>query len=329
MGDVWGRERDLYTQVWIGGALAKVGRPAAGFRVVAWADSADDFRFMCEEYRRALQPIVPGTLDTVVIGYHWKIVQQLNARPAVHRKFLNCGTRRDGRISTTRRYRIDKQPWGGIPPEGWSRKYFGHRTLPCSIVGYRDSAALPRTILLIRNVYGNQLEALLHVPAVEKKIHRLILIGSCGGLKQELRVGDLILPRETTSGDRAWRSAGSRPWMRVPRWLEGRLRSARVFSVFSPLEKTLSRLKQIQMIGADVVDVEFASLARFLNSRPGQQMWAKVLMIVSDLPGCGASLSELSDRELELEPAFIEMADVLIAEPDLDCPSDHAIPLNR
>ncbi len=329
VGDVWGRERDLHTQSLIGGALAQAGRPAAGFRVVAWPAPVDDFQFMCDEYRRALQPIVPGTIDTVVIGYHWKVVQQLNARLAVHHKFPNRWTIRDGRISTTWRYRIDKESLGSIPQEGWSRRYLDHRTLPCSIIFYRDSAARPRTMLLTRNVYGDQLEALLQVLAVEKKIHRVILIGSCGGLNQELRIGDLILPTETASGERAFKTAEIQPWARTPRWLEGRMRPARVFSVFSPLEETLPRLERLQALGADVVDVEFSSMARFLESRPGRQMWSKALLIVSDLPGRGASLSELSDRELELEPAFIEMADCLIAELDIDRPSDHTIPLNH
>ncbi|HNV68305.1 MAG TPA: hypothetical protein PKO06_01310, partial [Candidatus Ozemobacteraceae bacterium] len=119
------------------------------------------------------------------------------------------------------------------------------------------------------------------------------------------------------------------PWSRIPRWLSGRLTPARVFSVFSPIEETAPYLASVRQLGADVVDVELASLAQFLDTRLGRQTWCKALLIVSDLPGRGSTLDALSERELELEPAFIEMTDLLIADLDLDRPSDHTVPLNR
>ncbi|HNV70267.1 MAG TPA: adenylyltransferase/cytidyltransferase family protein, partial [Candidatus Ozemobacteraceae bacterium] len=212
IGDVWGRDRDLHTQALIGGALAVSGRPALGFRVVAYPAGADDARYMRDEYRRALQAIVPGTIDTAIVGYHWKVVQQLNWRLSTYRKFPNRWTMRDGRISTTWRYRIEKNTPETLPEEGWSRRYFDHRSLPFSLLFYRDSAGRPRTILLTRNVYGDQLTALLGVLVEDKKIRNIRLLGSCGGLNEELRVGDLVQPTETACDESTWSPAHVQPW---------------------------------------------------------------------------------------------------------------------
>ncbi|GEM_PF-4436619 len=91
--EVYGRDRMRHTQALIAAAQHISGQFPAAFKVV---DSPDFSTDAATIYAEELKAVVPGTIDAAIIGFHWKIVNDLEHRHALYKLCGNLAAIKTG-----------------------------------------------------------------------------------------------------------------------------------------------------------------------------------------------------------------------------------------
>ncbi|NLI77707.1 MAG: hypothetical protein GX442_14890 [Candidatus Riflebacteria bacterium] len=326
IGDIYGRSRLLHTEAMTALALRFGNRPPDGFSIVGYPPGVTDATYLREIGRRALAKVPPGRVDLAIVGYHWKVQQQLNLRLAAWQAHPSPWSVLDGRgAAWMARFRPAMRSPQTLPQ--WPRRHFEGWDLPYSFLFFRDGRGRPATVLLTRNVYGDQLPALLDVLYHDKGIRRFVLFGSAGGLASDTRIGDLVAPSVVSLEPGLYQPLRNhwRP-SRLPATVAPPLTPAPGFSVYSPLEETTALVEALRRERARIVDVELGHVPGWLDSLGTAPVVLRSLSVVSDVPGSGRTLERLSEGETELTPAFQAAVDRILQEFDLVAPSDHRIP---
>ncbi len=315
--EVYGLDRMRHTQALVAAGLHLSGRNSADFRVVESADFPED---AIQVYSKELKPVVPGTIDAAIIGFHWKVVNDLERR---HALFKMCGSHyaiTDGRLAQKwREWHSRLNP--DCERHSWPRRHFANQDVPFSFLAFKDKKQQPVNVLLTRNVYGDQLASLLKVLIEEKKIKKIILFGNAGGLTEASAIGDIILPIEVRRFDT--------DWVRVTNSLltsfSGDFAAGRVYSVFSPLVETSAFIQDLKNQGALAVDVENGYLVDFAGV---ENLSVGSIVVISDVPGSEATLAHLEENEKKMETSLVKSLDMILKDLELTRPGDHRFPIN-
>jgi len=132
-------------------------------------------------------------------------------------------------------------------------------------------------------VYGDEMLQTLHT-LYDKGARDFVHLGTAGGLKEGLNMGDILLPNrfikkdgtvELFANDALKLDLGSRLKDRV-------LSHSTQAWIPTIIEETKSRLKALQAQGADAVDVESLYISEFFQKHPDCRK--SVIIMISDNP---------------------------------------------
>lgn len=316
--EVYGKDRMLHTQSMVAAALALSGRNQADFVVIEENSGLfpTDFETI---YAEELQRVVPGTIDAAIIGFHWKIVNELEQRLALYKRSSLASAISTGKWAQDWRKRLNflEHP---CEPAPWPRRHFANQNLPYSYLAFKDSSGKPLNILLTRNVYGDQLKALLNILIKEKHIKKFVLFGNAGGLKADAKIGDCFLPTAVRKFDSCWQQIDNS----FSSFADDKFKPGRVYSVFSPIVETNAFIDQLKNQQAVAVDVEAAYLSDF-KDLPGISFGS--ILVVSDIPGTHKTLAQLEENEKLMEDSLTASLDLILKSLDLALPGDHRFPI--
>lgn len=318
--EVYGKDRMRHTQALVAAAMHISGRKSDDFRVVVRKDGnfpADVHSI----YAKELEPVKPGTISAAVIGFHWKVVNDLEKRHSLYKLTGNSRALACGEIANNWRRRLETLKCS-IEKHAWPRRHFANQNIPFSFLAFKNDKGQPLNLLLTRNVYGDQLLALLQILIEEKKVDRIILFGNAGGLGSDSKIGDIVLPTEI--------KRFNTPWTRFHNSLADDLaitanhRTGRVYSVFSPLVETDEFIKNLKAENTLAVDVENGYLSEIAGYKL-QDLGS--IVVISDIPGSDETLADLEENEIIMESSLIESLDMIIRHLHLSGPSDHPFPI--
>ncbi|MBF0542791.1 MAG: hypothetical protein HQM08_00035 [Candidatus Riflebacteria bacterium] len=316
---IYGTSRELQTQALLACALYLHGRPTDSFSIVKSSDSLDYSEVMKGIYRKCLEKVIPETVDAAIIGFHWKVLNNLARRVTLFRVHPSKWAIRDSKINEKwLKLKQNEDLLAARPPDSWPQKHFTNEDLPHTIAAFSDSMGKPKTLLLTQSVYGDQINALMDILVNEKKIRKIFFFGSCGALASDSQIGEVIVPKEVS--DLSGTFTLSENVAKKPEWARVQLKTGKVFSVFSPLQETNDFLGNLRKNGFDAVDVELSHFAKFLKSQKKQMIDYKVYLVFSDLPGRDFTLEKLPGRERELEPSISDALDIILNDLDYESP---------
>ncbi|MEW6708775.1 MAG: adenylyltransferase/cytidyltransferase family protein [Candidatus Riflebacteria bacterium] len=317
--EVYGHDRMRHTQALVAAAQHISGRFPAVFRVV---DSPDFPTDVATIYSEELQAVVPGTIDAAIIGFHWKIVNDLERRNALYRLSGNLVAIKAGTLAQKwRQWRTKLQPAG--EKHSWPRRHFANQNVPFSFLAFQDNSNRPVNVLLTRNVYGDQLKSLLEVLIKEKKIKKIILFGNAGGLAADCAVGDIVVPDEVRRFNTSWVSIKN-SLLDESAGLE-KSSSGRIYSVFSPLVETDAFIDDVKAQQAIAIDVENGYLPDFSAS---ENVTLGSIAVISDVPGSAETLAHIEENESKMESSLVKCLDLIIDNLGLAGPSEHPFPIS-
>ncbi|MBI3037724.1 adenylyltransferase/cytidyltransferase family protein [bacterium] len=316
-GDIYGESRLLHTQAMVSGALALAGRPSDDFQVVFPRDFGDIKNETTPRFRKALSDVSPNTIHSAVIGYLRGISDSLAERQEVWKVFPRPIAIQDGRLAEIwLGRRNDKVSRKSKSLPRWKEQFNPDPELPHNQYDYLDERGLKKSFLVTRNVYGDQLESLISILAKEKGIRRFFFFGNAGSLNPEIEIGAIVRPERTGNVPGMWVPL-SNVWSRpILPWMRNYSVSGGVFSVFSPLQETASFVSSITETKADLIDVEMAHIPSSVNALASEGIFIQTseLLIVSDQPNRGTTLSELFRSEEELAGSRRKAIDLIFHE---------------
>ncbi len=315
--EVYGLDRMRHTQALVAAALHLSGRKSTDFRIIQSADFPDDAKTV---YSKELKAVMPGTIDAAIIGFHWKIVNDLERR---HALFKMCGSHyaiTDGRLAQKWR-EWHSQLNSDCERHSWPRRHFANQNVPFSYLAFKDRKQQPVNVLLTRNVYGDQLVSLLNVLIEEKKIKKIILFGNAGGLTEASAIGDIILPVEVRRFDTDWVPVTNS----LISCFSGDFAAGRVYSVFSPLVETSAFIQDLKDQGSLAVDVENGYLADLVGV---ENLSVGSIVVISDVPGSDETLAHLEENEKKMEASLVKSLDMILKGLELSRPGDHRFPIS-
>jgi len=139
------------------------------------------------------------------------------------------------------------------------------------------------------DVYGPQVQSAARFLATPRLygglgVNRIFLAGECGGIGENVKVGDLILPTRVTLNGTHW-LAVSNHVLAAELEPEGRAHVHRgaILTMESILSETIENVRRQRNLGILGVELELAHLADVFLQYPGIQ-W-EALLLVTDLPG--------------------------------------------
>jgi hypothetical protein len=297
------------------------GREKSDFGILI--EEASHFPTPVEKiFANEMEKIKPGTIDAAIIGFHWKIVNELEQRHALYKMSGSLTAVSKGDIARKWRQRL-KLLGVEIEKKSWPRRHFDNLNIPFSYLAFKNKAGKPLNILLTRNVYGDQLRALLDVLISKKGINKIVLFGNAGGLAPDAKIGDRYLPTEVRKYDTGWVRINNS--LSKDKRVNKAFKQCRLYSVFSPIVETTSFIDALKKGNVDVVDVENAYLACPAN-RSGINIGS--IIVVSDIPGTSETLAHLEENEALMDESLTLSIDTILQHLDLVAPGEHLFPLH-
>lgn len=170
-----------------------------------------------------------------------------------------------------------------------------------------------RSLYALRHPYGNLARTMVQHLAVRRPTD-VLFIGSAGGLSADVQPGDVVVPAgfqtvapDLTFSSRAGTNRARRPEiLALPGFKES---AADHCSVFSPLVETAALVDAMRARGIDSVDCE----AAHLFDGPPSDTAIGVLLLITDLPGQGATLEDVDADAPHLRDAQMRLLDGVIA----------------
>lgn len=321
--EVYGLDRMRHTQAIVAAGLALGGRDKSDFCAMYEVDGAFPANVR-QTFSDDLTPVIPGTIDAAIIGFHWKIINDLEQRHALFNMTNNKIALTKGKISHDWRRRTlllskkaDKQTW--------PRRHFPRQNIPFSYLAFKNAQGKAVNILLCRNVYGDQLESLLDVLIHEKKVSKIVMFGNAGGLADGSAVGDRYFPDEVRRFDTEWEPIKNELAINYQGLAE--FKSGRIFSVFSPLVETDVFVADLKEQNTALVDVENGYIPDIYKKYGQDKIKIASMVIVSDVPGSEETLAHLKENEAQMSESMTECIDAIINYLGLVGPSDHPFPI--
>ena len=321
--EVYGLDRMRHTQSLVSAALALGGRDKTNFYTMSETHEKASAK-MRQTYSQNLQPVIPGTIDAVIIGFHWKIINSLEQRHSLFKMTSSKIALTNGKIAHDWRRRIlslnGKADW-----HSWPRRYFPRQDIPFSYLAFKNAQGKAVNILLCRNVYGDQLESLLDVLIIEKKIRKIILFGNAGGLAADAAVGDRYFPDEVRRFNTSWTPVKNGLITQCKG--SGDFKTGRIFSVFSPVIESNAFIADLKSQNADLVDVENGYIPDFYKKFEQEKVDIASVVVVSDVPGSHETLAHLKENEKQMGESITQCIDAIIKYLGVVGPSKHPFPI--
>ncbi|MBF0408277.1 MAG: hypothetical protein HQM10_13070 [Candidatus Riflebacteria bacterium] len=275
---MYGSMRELQSQALISAAMALSGKPADSFLIIKSREPIEDFRETREIYSKSLSSVKPGTIHSAVIGFHREISKILSE------KHLN------GAISNISAY--------------------NDKDLPHCIAEFSNSDNTKKNILFSESVYGDQLFALLDILANEKKIINIIFLGGCGAITNDAKIGDIFVPLRVY--DRSGGYILNSNIVKNSDMESLNMKTGNAYSVFSPIQETVSFIDDLRSKDFQIIDVELSSFARFIAGQGNKQLMYKAYLIVSNLPGSLETLENISDIQETIDLSINKILNIIL-----------------